>query len=71
MTVLPLIMPACEALPLLFAHSLFFKEQLEWFAPVALYKRATVSASLRSLTKERWEGFALFHERIALLLTKN
>ena len=65
-------MPACESLPLLFAYSLFFKERLEWFAPVALYKRATVSDSLRSLmTKERWEGFALFHKRIALLLTKN
>ena len=31
-----------------FAHLHFFKEQLERFAPVPLYKRATVSDSLRS-----------------------
>ena len=38
----------------LFAHSLFFKERLEQFSRVALYKRATMSDSLRSLmTKEQ------------------
>ena len=41
-------------LTLLFAHSLFFKERLEQFSLVALYKRATMSDSLRSLmTKEQ------------------
>ena len=52
-------MPKSELLPSLFAQLLFFKEQwdassccslqksdLEWIAPVALYKRATVSESL-------------------------
>ena len=44
----------------------------EQFALVALYKRATVSDSLMLLmTKERWERFALFHDRITLWLTKN
>ena len=38
-----------ESLPLLFAHSLFFKEPLEQFAHVTHYKRAAVSDSLRSL----------------------
>ncbi len=42
-----------ESLPKLFAHSLFFKERLERFTPVALYKRATMSDSFRLLmTKE-------------------
>ena len=51
-------------------HSLQ-KSHCERIAPIALYKRATVSVSLKSLmTKERQERFALFHERIALLLTK-
>ena len=50
------LMPKSESLTLLFAHSLLFR--LEWFAPVALYKRATwainLSNSLRLLiTKER------------------
>ena len=60
-----------------FAHSLFRSKSLksksvcERFAPVALYKRATLSNSLRLLmTKERREQFALFHKRITLLLTK-
>ena len=39
----------------LFAHSLFFKERLEQFTPVVLFKRATVSNLLRLLmTKERF-----------------
>ena len=39
------------------------KGDREWFAPVTLYKRVTVSNSLRSLmTKEQWEWFPLFHE---------
>ena len=68
----PFFMPKSELLPSLFAHSFFFKEQLERFAPVALYKRATMSNSLWSLmTKEGRERFAFFHEKIALSLTKN
>ena len=86
-------MPKSETLPLLFAHSLFFKEQFNRFSLVALYKRETLSHSLRLsmtkeplerfapatvsdsqrslMTKEQRERFALFHERIALSLTKN
>ena len=67
-----LSMPKSESLPSLFAHSLFCKEQPERFALVALFKRATMSNSLRSLmTKERREWFPLFHEQIALSLTNN
>ena len=53
---------SCRSLLLsLFAHSLFFKEWLERFAPVALYKRATVSDLIRLLmTKDQWERFTLF-----------
>ena len=52
-------MPKSKSLPLLLANLLFFKEWLKQFAPVALYKRATVSDSLRLLmTKEWWEQFA-------------
>ena len=48
-----------------------FKERLEQFAPISLYKRVTMSHLLRSLmTKEQRERFALFHEQITLLLTK-
>ena len=47
------------------------KSNHEQIAQVTLYKIATVSDSLRLLmTKERWEQFALFHERIALSFTK-
>ena len=50
MTVFPFFMPKSESLLWLFAQ---------------LYKRVTVSNSLRSLmTKERREQFALFHEQI-------
>ena len=45
-TVFPLFMPKSESLQLLFAQSLFFKDQREWFTSVAIYKRATVSNSL-------------------------
>ena len=56
---------------LLIADALFFKERLEQFTPIALYTRVTMINSLRSLmTKERRELFALFHERIALVLQK-
>ena len=54
---------------------LFYAQK--WIAPIALrsvtlYKRATASDSLPSLmTKERWGLLALFHEPIALSLTKN
>ena len=75
LTVFPFLMPNSESLPSLLAHSFFFKKgQLEriapaaptaFTAPTALYKRATVSDSLRLLmTKER-------RERIALLSTIN
>ena len=37
----PFFMPKSESLMSLFAHCLLFKEGLERFAPVALYKRAT------------------------------
>ena len=48
-----------------------FKERLEQFAPISLYKRVTMSHLLRSLmTKEQRERFALFHEQITFLLTK-
>ena len=47
------------------------KSNHEQIAQVTLYKIATVSHSLRLLmTNERWEQFALFHERIALSFTK-
>ena len=46
-------------------------EQQERFALVPLYKRATVSDSLRLLmAKERPAQFALFLQQIALSLTK-
>ena len=74
LTVFPLFMPKSESLPSLFPHTLFFKEQFEWFAHIAHYKKnceqfaqvahdkiATLSNLLRSLmTKEWWEQFALF-----------
>ena len=41
----------------------------EWSAPLPLYSIATVSDWL--MTIEQWERFALFHEQIALPLTKN
>ena len=45
------------------------KSDRERFTPVALYKRATEINSLRLLmTKKQQERFALFHERIVLLL---
>ena len=48
--------------------SLFKKDNLEQIAPLAIYKKATISVSLLSLmTKERWEHFVLFHRQIALL----
>ena len=72
LTVFPLFMPKREFLSLLFAQLLFFKEGWEQFAPVARYKRATVSDSLTVLmTKERREQFALIHKRIAPLLFRS
>ena len=59
LTVFPRFMPKSESLLLL-----FFKERLERFAPVALYKKATVSDLLRSLmTKERRKRFILLHTK--------
>ena len=53
-TAFPLFRPKSKSLPMLFVRSLFFKEQREWFALVALYKRVTVSELLLSLfTKEQ------------------
>ena len=50
----------------------FKKSNSERITPVALYKKKIVSYSLLSLMKkELRERFALFNERIALLLTKN
>ena len=80
---IPFFMHNSKSLPSLFAHLLFFKERLEWFAhsrslqksdregfaQVAHDNRATVNDLLRSLMKkERREQFALFHEPIALFL---
>ena len=39
LTVFPLFMPKSESLSLLFAYTLFFKEQLERFAHVTLNKQ--------------------------------
>ena len=76
-------MPKSELLQSLLAHLPFFKESqslfkksdCEQFIQVNHDKRATVSDSLRLfrslMTKEQWERFALFLERIALPLTKN
>ena len=49
-----LFMPMSESLQSLFALSLFFKEQWEQFALIALYRRATVSESLQSLFTKEW-----------------
>ena len=45
--------------PPFYAYLLFFKEQIEQFAPVALYKRATLSNSLRSLMTKEWQKICL------------
>ena len=52
----PFFMPKSQSLPMLFAHLLFFKERLDWFALVTLHKRATMSDSLRLLMtkKQLW-----------------
>ena len=60
LTVFPLFMPKSKSLPSLFAHSLLFKERLERFAPVPLYKRATVSNSLRSKWQKSYVSDSLF-----------
>ena len=69
----PFLCPRATVIaPINIRHTLFFTEQLERFAHVALYKRATVSDLLRlGMTKERREEFALLSDAlIALLLTK-
>ena len=86
LTVFTLLCQKSESLQLLFAKLLFFKDRWDQFslvalykkrdceriAPVTLYKRATVSESISSIfKKERREWIILFHERIALLITKN
>ena len=79
-----LIMPKNESLLSLFTRSLCLNSDIvirsfcslqkcdhERIASIALYKRATMSDLLRLLmTKERQEQFSLFHELIALSLTK-
>ena len=68
----PFVCQKSESFPLLFAQPLFFKEGRDRFALVALYKRDTMSKLIPWIFKtERLERFALFHERIALLITKN
>ena len=75
----PFFMPKRESLPSLFTQSLFFKDRFallplyksnrEQIAPVALYKRASVSDSRRLLMTKEWqERFALVHKRITLSL---
>ena len=55
---LPSFMPKSESLKLLFAQSLFFKEQRERFALVHLYKRAIAIKSLPlPFTTERLWAF--------------
>ena len=72
LTVFPLFMSKSKSFPSLFSHLLLFKERFEQFAPMAIYKRVTMSDSLRLLmTKEQQERNALFHQWIALSLTKN
>ena len=64
-TVFPLCMPKSKQLLLLFAPLLFYKEQGEHFALVALYKRVAVSNSLPSLFKKEQNRDSLFgKERI-------
>ena len=47
------------------------KSNCEGFAPIALYKRATMSNLLLLLMTKEWrEWFAHFHEQFALSLTK-
>ena len=82
-TVFLLFMPKSESLPSLFVPLLFFKVRQnsccslqksdhEQIAPLAIYKRATVSNSIPSLfTKELREQFTLFQERIAILLFRS
>ena len=57
-TAFPLFMPMSELLPLLFAPSLSFKEQLDRFTLVTLYKRATVNYSLFFKSKSLFRFFA-------------
>ena len=58
-------MPKSEVLPLLFAQLLFFKELWEWFAFVALDKRATVRELFPSLFKK------IDRERFTIFLSKS
>ena len=68
-TVFPLFMPKSKSLLLLFAPLLFYKEQGEHFALVALYKRVAVSNSLPSLFKKEQNRDSLFgKERITISL---
>ena len=85
LTVFPFFMPKSESLPSLFPHTLFFKEQLEWFAPVTHYKkklwairsgRSWQNSDLEQFTQvthdKRVMGAicSFFLERITLSLTK-
>ena len=61
-----------ESLLLLFAHLLFFKERRERIAPVAIYKRATVRESLRSLmTKKSYSSICSFSRANCSFTHKN
>ena len=60
LTVFPLFMPKSNSLTMIIDRSLFFKERLGRFTPVALYKRATMSNSLRSLMTKSNRSDSLF-----------
>ena len=71
----PLFMPKSESLLSLFAQPLFFKEQQECFALIALYKGVTISNLLPSIiTNERpwvisyfsWENRSIAHKKQAI-----
>ena len=63
LTVFPLFMPKSESLPLLFSHSLFFKEPHEWFALVALFSLFCSQKNWRfaGKTKERIPNTEYIH----------
>ena len=57
----PLLMPKSKSLPSLITQPLYFKKRREWFALVALYKKVTLSDSLRLLiTKEQLRELLFF-----------
>ena len=75
-TAFPHLMPKSKSLLLLFTQSLFFKEQLEQFALIVIYKRAAVSKLLMSLIQKYVAMFVIRSWKRAnryfdLSLTKN